>query len=69
MADDLRDKIEAALRSYHVSCFRDDEGNGLPLVDVLSDGGTIKVGLEELNGLADHIASECFPLPPKDSAK
>lgn len=48
------------LMDYRCSRTVDDEGNPLPLVDALSpgEGGTIQLGTEEIEILAEHILAD-----------
>ena len=52
--------IIAVLKNYHCQYTKDEEGNGIGLVDVLSprDDPTIERGLLELELLAEHILYE-----------
>lgn len=55
----LKGAIEAALRSYRCEYSFDDDGNNLPLVDLLSwidVGETIEVGVKEILLLTEHVA-------------
>ncbi len=53
--------ILGALRSYRCQYTVDHDGDGLDLVDVLSPGPTIAEGQEELELLADTVASAVAP--------
>jgi len=44
------------LESYNCQYSRDENGDGLPLVDLLSPFDSIKEGKDELLLLAEHIA-------------
>jgi len=54
--------IYAALRKYRCQYMRDDEGNGIEIVDVMTPqwDPTILTGEKELELLAEHIADELF---------
>lgn len=54
------ENIIAVLKRYHCQYTKDDEGNGVCIVDVLSprEDPTIKRGLLELELLAEHILYE-----------
>ncbi|NQU42154.1 hypothetical protein HQ520_02630 [bacterium] len=56
MSDRLRDAVQSELISYRCQFTRDNEGDSLALVDVLSPDSTIKQGKLEIELLADAIA-------------
>lgn len=49
-------KAEEILKQYTCQYTDDENGDGLPLVDVLSSGNTIKEGQQEIELLADEFA-------------
>ena len=51
-------KLIEILKAYNCQHTTDEEGNGLPLVDILSSGETIKEGNLEIELLAEHILIE-----------
>ena len=62
---DLRDRIAEALSEFRCQhTLLDDDGGGMPLLDMLTPQGDTSVarGFEELNALADHIADACAQL-------
>ncbi|MBT2142736.1 MULTISPECIES: hypothetical protein [unclassified Rhodanobacter] len=68
--DALRAFLIKALMDYRCSRTVDEEGDGLPLVDVLSpgEGGTIKPGMEEIEILAECLMDE-WPNPTAQAAQ
>lgn len=50
--------IKRALSSFRCQHSRDDRGDGMELTDLLSPGETVVEGLDELEGLADHLLAE-----------
>jgi hypothetical protein len=70
VAIDLRPVIHKALSRYSMTNMGDGDGNGYPLVDLMSSPGpaTIQTGLDEMELLADHIAAAITnAAPPKPS--
>lgn len=49
------DLIEQSLNSAKLKNTKDEDGNGLPLVDMLSTGETIKEGKEEITNIVEQI--------------
>lgn len=68
--EDLRSRIEALLGSYRLTKWECEDGGQLPLVDMLTPkgSGSIRPGLEEIEMLADYLASELTATPPGDDA-
>lgn len=64
MEQDIGCRVLDALRSYRCQFTTDEQGDGLPLVDVLSPGETIADGKEELLLLADYICGLLEELRP-----
>ena len=54
--------IKAALKNYCCQYSQNEDGDGLPLVDVLTpqEDTNISRGIAELNMIAEHIADELF---------
>jgi hypothetical protein len=53
-----RKALEELIADFRLSNWADDLGDGLPLVDRITSGGTITEGLRQIELLADEIA--CF---------
>jgi hypothetical protein len=49
------DLIEKSLNSAKLQNTKDEEGDGLPLVDMLTTGDTIKEGQEEIINIVEQI--------------
>jgi hypothetical protein len=62
-AQSVNELVEA-LQAYRCTETVDEEGEGLPLVDVLTHGNDIGPGLRELEFLADHLYDYAAPVAP-----
>ena len=49
------DLIEKSLNSARLQNTKDEDDNGLPLVDMLTTGETIKEGQEEISNIVEQI--------------
>lgn len=63
-----KDVILEALHEYHCSESIDEDGDGLPLVDVLTHGGDIGPGVREVEALADFIWGALTDAAPQEPA-
>ena len=58
---DVERLLEAALYDYRCQYTVDEDGNGMPLLDVLSTGETITDGQREFDLLLDHLSAALLP--------
>ena len=57
------DRLLTALKGYHCLHLQDEEGNGLPLVDLIANSlgdNDIRRATEEIEALYDFIAGELW---------
>lgn len=66
-----RAEILKALKNYRCSKTVDGDGDGMPLLDLLSPGETVAEGLEELRNLAEYLddkLADCLAPPAQAGA-